>query len=128
MHKTHNPPTAVAAFGKYAQAVETAKDLRWLYLAGQVGAHPDGTTAEDFEGQARAAFANIKALLEAGDMGFEDVVKLTIFLTSIGDAPVYRQVREEFMGEITVASTLILVAGLAKPEWRIEVEAVAAKA
>jgi len=128
MHKIHNPPTAVAPFGRYAQGVEAAKDLRWLFVAGQVGVTPDGKTGESFEAQARAAFANIKAILEAAGMGFEDVVKLQIFLTSIDDAPVYRQVREEFMGDVTVASTLLVVAGLARPEWRIEVEAVAAKA
>jgi 2-iminobutanoate/2-iminopropanoate deaminase len=128
MHKLHNPPTAVAPFGRYAQAVETAKDLRWLLLSGQVGVTPDGGTGESFEAQARAAFANIKALLEAAGMGFADVVKLQIFLTSVDNIPIYRQVRDEFLGDLTVASTLLVVAGLARPEWKIEVEAVAAKA
>lgn len=128
MHKLHNPPTAVAPFGKYAQAVEAAPGLRWLFLAGQVGVTPDGKAGERFEDQARAAFANIKALLADAGMGFEDVVKTNIYLTSIGDAADYRRVRDEFMGNLTVASTLVVVAGLARPEWRIEVEAVAAKA
>jgi enamine deaminase RidA (YjgF/YER057c/UK114 family) len=128
MHKLHNPPTAVAPFGRYAQAVEAAPGLRWLFLAGQVGVTPDGKTGESFEGQARAAFANVKALLADAGMDFGDVVKMNVYLTSIGDAPDYRKVREEFMGDVTVASTLVVVAGLARPEWRIEVEAIAAKA
>jgi enamine deaminase RidA (YjgF/YER057c/UK114 family) len=128
MHQKHNPATAVAPFGNYSQAVEAAAGLRWLHLSGQVGVTPDGATQVGMEAQARAAFANLAALLAAAEMGFEDVVKLGIFVTGLDDVGAYRRVRDEVMGEVHVASTLLVVAGLARPEWVIEIEAIAAKA
>lgn len=128
MHKTRNPATAVAPFGNYAQAVEAAPGLRWLYISGQVGVTPDGTTQDSFEGQTRAALQNLQAILADAGMGFEDVLKLGIFVTTLEHVADYRRLRDEFFGDLRVASTLLVVAGLARPEWQIEIEAVAAKA
>lgn len=128
MHKVHNPPTAIPPLSHYAQAMEVAPGLRWLVLSGQVGVSHEHETYERFEDQARAAFASIEALLADAGMALEDVVKLCFFLTSADDLAAFRRVRDEVLGEREIASTLLVVAALARPGWRIEIEAIAAKA
>ena len=128
MHKVRNPATAIPPLSRYAQAIEVAPGLRWLFLSGQVGVSHDHKTYDSFEEQARAVFASIQALLADAGMGFEDVVKMNTFLTSADDNPTFRRIRDEFIGELEMASTLLVVAGLARPGWKIEVEVIAAKA
>jgi enamine deaminase RidA (YjgF/YER057c/UK114 family) len=56
-----------------------------------------------------------------------DVIKLGYFLTDLGDLPVVRRVRDEFVNVAQPpASTLVQVSGLVNPEFRIEIEALAA--
>lgn len=62
----------------YSAAVKSG-DL--LFVSGQVGSRSDGTPEPEFEAQVRLAFANLKATLEAGGCGFEDVVDVTTFNT-----------------------------------------------
>jgi len=52
-----------------------------LFVSGQVGSRTDGSPEPDFEAQVRLAFANLKATLEAGGCGFEDIVDVTTFHT-----------------------------------------------
>lgn len=62
----------------YSAAIRSG-DL--LFVSGQVGSRSDGSPEPDFEAQVRLAFANLKATLEAGGCGFEDVVDVTTFNT-----------------------------------------------
>lgn len=127
MHKIFNGDGGIAApFSNYAHAVEASKAARRLYISGQLGVRPDGVTQPDFDSQCRTAFDNIKVLLAEAGMGLEDLVKLTIYLTRRDDIVRFRQIRDEVMGDIRTASTLLLVAGLANPAWLVEIEAVAA--
>jgi 2-iminobutanoate/2-iminopropanoate deaminase len=128
MHKTHDPKTAPQPFSRYSNAIETAPNLRWLHASGQVGADLLGKTLPGFEAQARQCFANLKALLADAGMDWSDVVKITTFITDRGNLPALRRVRDEALGGALCASTLLVVAGLASPDWLIEVELVAAKA
>lgn len=128
MHKTHDPEAVSPPFSRYSHGVEAAPGLRWLYVSGQVGADKTGKTVGGFEAQARQAFANLKAVLAEAGMGPADVVKLTTFITDRAHLAAYRQARDEAFGDTRVASTLLIVSGLASPDWLIEVEAVAAKA
>ena len=63
-------------------------------------------------------------LAEAG-CGFEDVVKVTVFLTDVDDRPKINPVRQEVFGETRPASTLVEVSRLAMPGAKVEIEAVA---
>lgn len=128
MHKLHNPASITAPLGKYSHGVETAANLRWLYISGQVGVTKDGKTASGIEAQARAAFNSLTAILAEAGMGIADVVKINVFVTDPRLVPEYRKTRDEWSGEVRVASTLLVVAGLAHPDWLIEIEAIAAKA
>ena len=71
--------------------------------------------------------SNIGMLLEAAGMTRDDVAHLRIYLLDRDDIPALRQARTEFFGsDKVIPSTLVLVSGLVKPEWRVELEIVAA--
>jgi len=121
-----NPETAPPAFSNYSLAVEAPSAARWLHISGQVGVAPDGTTADGAEAQMEQAWRNIIAILEDAGMTTRDLVKVTVFLTRAEDAPLYRQVRDRMLDGVAPASTLLVISGLASPDWRVEIEAVAA--
>lgn len=111
----------------YHHGIEVTPNMRWLVLAGQVGKNPDGTVPPSFEKQCENCWDNIFAILAEGGMGREDVVRLTVYLTRREDIPVNRAIREKKMGSIAPASTLLVIAGLATPEFLIEIDVLAAK-
>jgi len=119
-----NAPDAAAPVGVYTQAVEVTGATRTLYVSGQVGADISGTIPDDISAQARLVYANIQAQLRAANMTLDNIVKLTIILTDFGNMAAARAARSEVMGERRPASTLI-IAGLANPAFKIEVEAIA---
>ena len=99
---------------------------RLVWTAGQVGADADGNFADGIAEQTRLAFENVGKALAAGGAGWNDVVKLTIYVVGAPDLAVLREVRDELVNtETPPTSTLVQVAGLARPELLIEVEAVA---
>ncbi len=80
---------------------------------------------DDVIAQARVVFANMEEVLAAAGCSFGDVVKVTVFLTDVGDRPLVNRVREEVFGDTRPASTLVEVSALVIPGARIEVEAIA---
>ena len=116
---------APPAFSAYAQATEIPSGARWVHVSGQVGLDDKGQLPADFEGQARWAFRNVIAIVKAAGMQAGDIAKITVYLTRQQDVAAYRRIRDEELGMVT-ASTLLVVAGLASPDWLIEIEAVAA--
>ncbi len=128
MHKRHNPDTVIEAFGKgYSQAIEIDPNKRWLFTAGQVGVAPDGNTLDSIEDQVAQTWSNILALLNEGDMGIDDVVKITGYIVGKENFPAYAAGRKKVLGEARPASTAIIVPALAMPEWLVEIEVIAAK-
>jgi enamine deaminase RidA (YjgF/YER057c/UK114 family) len=80
----------------------------------------------DMRAQMRQVGENLKAALAAAGATLAQVVKLTVYLTDLADLAVFREVRDEFLdGGPPPASTLVQVAGLINPEFRVEVEALA---
>jgi 2-iminobutanoate/2-iminopropanoate deaminase len=126
--KIHNPSTVAAPMGAYSHGIEVPPNARLLYIAGQVGIAPDGKMASDLESQADQCWRNIKAILAAAGMGIGDLVKVTHFLTRAENVAAYRKVLIGHLGEARPASTLLVISALARPEFLVEVEAVAAKA
>ena len=122
-----DPKTVRPPGGNYSHSVEVAAGARLLYVAGQTGVAPDGTVPEGIEAQARQAFANLVDVLAASGYGLDDVVMMKTFLVRRADRDGYRKVRREVWGRIRPASTFLIVHGLARPEFLVEVEAVAAK-
>jgi 2-iminobutanoate/2-iminopropanoate deaminase len=128
MLKYLNPPTVVKSFSRYSQAVEAPANCRWLHISGQVGATPDGTILKGFEAQAKQCWINIAAILAAGGMGVEDLVKVNIFVTSAEHVGASRSIRDAALRDAQPASTFLVVAAPAHPDLVVEIEAVAAKA
>ena len=129
MLKRHNPTTVHAPAGKYSHGVEAPPGTRLLYVSGQVGAQPDGTTASSDAAQCEQAWANVKNVLAAAGMGLDDIVQLNAYITRTDLLPVYRAARDKAVGNAAPpASTLVVVAALANPAWVVEIECVAARA
>ena len=68
----------------------------------------------------------MEAQIEAGGASLRDVVKLTTYLTDIRYREELNAIREEFFGAKLPAHTQVAIAALGRPEWLIEVEAIAA--
>ncbi|MFY9210749.1 MAG: RidA family protein [Aestuariivita sp.] len=123
-----NPPTIAPPVGAYSHGVEIPPNARWLHVSGQVGIAPDGTLGEDAAEQSQIIWDNIQAILADAGMGIENLVKVTAFLTDPDDLPAYGTVRSAALGQARPCSTLIYVPALVKPDWKVEVDVVAAAA
>ncbi|MEA3403539.1 MAG: RidA family protein [Armatimonadota bacterium] len=119
----HAVPKPVA---EYAQGVEV-QGGRTLYIAGQVALDADGQLVgeEDFRAQARQVFRNLQAIVEEAGGSMADIVKMTTFLTDMSDYTAFVEVRSEYIPAPYPAATLVEVSSLVRPEWMVEVDAVA---
>lgn len=108
----------------YTDAVR-ANDL--LFVSGVVPVDENGELVggDDIVEQARVVFEGLRRVLAAAGARPEDIVKITLFLTDVGDRPAINPIRQEFFGETRPASTLVEVSRLAIPGAKLEVEAVA---
>lgn len=99
-----------------------------LFIAGILPVDVEGRLVggDDVVEQARFTFGELGRILVAAGCGFEDVVKVSVFLTDVDDRPLINPVRQEVFGNARPASTLVEVAGLAVQGALIEVDAVAA--
>ena len=97
-----------------------------VFVSGQAGIDERGrTVAADFETQARRALSNLGTVLEAAGGGLRDVVKVTIMVTDMSYLEQIIRLREEYFAEPYPADTLLRVAGLAQPDWLVEIDAIA---
>ena len=130
MNKFLNPESVAAPIvPSYTHTVEVPPGARWLAISGQLGIDSKGKLLEGAGKQAVQAFRNVVACLEANAMDKQDLVKINIYLTDSRFIPDYRAAREEVLGDDTKpAATLVIVDGLASPDFLVEVEAWAAKA
>jgi enamine deaminase RidA (YjgF/YER057c/UK114 family) len=86
------------------------------------GTGPVGADDLDAAGQTRRIFEIAAAALAQADASFEDVVRTRIFLTHAEDWEAVGRVHGEFFGEIRPACTMVVVAALLNPAWRLEME------
>ena len=126
MHKHHTPATVAAPFSRYSHGVEATDAARWLLISGQVGVDAEGRLVEGATAQMEQAWRNIFAVLAAAKMNAHNLVKVTTFLTRREDLADFREVRDRMLRDARPASTLVIVSGLADPDWLVEIEAVAA--
>ncbi|MBH61631.1 MAG: enamine deaminase RidA [Alphaproteobacteria bacterium] len=127
MNRYFNPEDLAQPFGSYSQGVEITNASKLVYVAGQVGAMPDGTVPEDFEAQAEQAFRNVQGVLRAADMDVEHVVSMRYYLLDRENVPKFRAAKDRVFGDVRPAGTLLIVGGLASPDWHFEVDAFAYK-
>ena len=121
-----NPDTVHKPMG-YSHVAEVTSG-RLVYTAGQVAVDPAGNIVGegDIAAQTRQVFENLKNNLAAAGASFADVIKLTYYILNREHLTTIREIRNEYVNtSAPPASTLVVVAGLARPEWLIEVEAIA---
>ena len=124
-----NPKTVHKPLGVYSHTVSVPAGAAWLAISGQVGMNTNGVIAVGARKQAEQAYRNILTCLRANKMTKEHLVKLTIYLTDSRFIEDARGARLKVFGEaVQPTSTLVIVDGLATPEFLVEVEAWAAKA
>jgi reactive intermediate/imine deaminase len=125
-HRFFSPDTLPPPFG-YSHAVE-ATGGRTFYVSGQVPLDASGELvgAGDFAAQVEQVFLNLGHALEAAGFGWNDVVKLNFFVTDLTEIAALREIRDRYVNtESPPASTLVVVAGLFRPDVMFEADAVA---
>jgi enamine deaminase RidA (YjgF/YER057c/UK114 family) len=124
--RRNNPPTVHPPLGRYSHASvhPLGNGLKRLVMAGQVGVKPDGKIAGDLGAQIEQAWDNLLAVLASEGMGPADLVKITFFTTdgSPEALKLSREIRARKLGELTPSSTFLVVAGLAGPDLKVEIE------
>lgn len=125
MRKSDIQPSSAHPTTGYTHGVLTHSGL--LFIAGQVAKNPSDTTVGpgDMAAQAVQVFENIGAVLAEAGGGFQDLVKINIYMTDARLLGPFRDARDQYMKDVNPASTLVVVAALADPGWMLEVEAVA---
>ena len=98
-----------------------------MFISGQAGAGDDGKIVDGgFRAQGEQAFANLRRALEAGGSSLDDVVKVTIFVTDMGDFKEVVELRRKFFSAPYPADTIAEIKALYDPKAMIEIEAIAA--
>lgn len=122
------PSSVRAPFARYSHGIEVPPGARLVFCSGQLGMSPNDDIPFDPAIQAGLCFANIAAILAAAGMTLADIVRLNAFAADREAMTAYMTVRDSLVADPPPASTLMLVSGFTRPEFRIEVEAIAAKA
>jgi enamine deaminase RidA (YjgF/YER057c/UK114 family) len=128
MKQARNPESIHAPLGRYVHQIEVSAESRMLFLAGQVGIAPDGTVPADPVEQLGVALENVVRNLEAAGFEPADLVKLTTYVVGSIDAAGRRAQLDRVLGPHVTTSTLVYVAGLASPDYKVEVDAWATRA
>ncbi|MGX7669804.1 RidA family protein [Plantactinospora sp. DSM 117369] len=100
--------------------------LRWLVLSGQFGIRPDGHVPDVLIEQLAIALDNVRQNLFAADLQVKDVVKLTIYLVGDVDMDPLRAELARWLRSHKPTLTILFVAGLVGPSFRVQVDALAA--
>jgi 2-iminobutanoate/2-iminopropanoate deaminase len=122
-----NPSAIHPPFANYAHGVEIDPGARLIFCSGQLGIGRDGVIPEAVEAQARLCFRAISAILGEAGMTLSDIVRVNAYVSAAEHLSGYMKVRDEFVGAPLPASTLMIVQGFARPEFKVEIEAVAAR-
>ncbi len=125
----HLVPTRIRKpFARYSHAVEIPAGARWLVCSGQLGISVDDEIPDSAEAQAVLCFEAIGACLAEAAMSYADIVRINAYVTDRAFMAPYMAVRDRYAATPPPASTLMIVSGFTRPEFKVEVEVIAAKA
>ncbi len=126
--KEITPDDIAPPFARYAHGVEVPAGHRLIVTSGQLGLAADGSVPESVEAQAEICFANIDAILRAAGAGREAVVRINAYVTDRAYMAGYMAARDAWLADVDrlPASTLVIVSGFTRPDFRVEVEVTAA--
>ena len=120
--KTIHPP-----FARYAHGVAVPAGADLVFCSGQLGIGADAVVPQDAYDQAILCFEAIAAILAEAALGLGDLVRLNAYVTAREHLKPYMAARDSLLTGPPPASTLMIVQGFARPEFLVEIEAVAAK-
>ncbi|MEW9805122.1 RidA family protein [Mesorhizobium marinum] len=126
MFKFLSPKTIRLPFARYSHAVEVPAGSRLIVCSGQLGVGPDDSIPEDAGAQAELCFSNIGAVLAEAGLGLGDIVRINAFVTDRAHMKPYMAVRDRLVADPPPASTLMIVSGFSRPEFKVEIEVIAA--
>ncbi|HKX76010.1 MAG TPA: Rid family detoxifying hydrolase [Acidimicrobiia bacterium] len=118
-------PNAPRPLAPYSVAIESEG---LIFISGQVALPGDGSaTPDDVALQTRVIMENLGAILADLGLSYQDLVKTTIFLTNMADFASVNEVYGSYFAADPPARSTIQVAALPRPEFRIEIEAIASR-
>ena len=123
MKEFRNPENVHQPLGSYSHQIEISGNERMLVLSGQVGMRQDGTVPDDPLEQMDIAFENIISNLQAANMGVKDIIKLTYYLVGEIDTAKRRELVVSKLQGHAPCSTLLYIAALASPVYKVEIDA-----
>ncbi len=126
MHKPLAPTTIHPPFSAYSNGVEVPAGQKLVFCSGQLGITRDGAIPPSAGEQADLCFDNLAAILAESGLGLEHIVRINAFVTGREHLRPYMDVRNKRFAHPLPASTLMVVSGFARPEFFVEIEAVAA--
>ena len=124
--KPLNPSSIRAPFARYSHAAEIPAGQRLVFCSGQLGIAADGSIPEGVREQADLCFVNIAAILDEAGMTLKDIVRINAYVTDRAHMNGYIESRDAHVGTPPPASTLMIVSGFTLPEFKVEIEVVAA--
>ncbi len=126
MFRFLTPKAIKPPFARYSHGVEVPAGKRLVLCSGQLGIGADDSIPEDAGAQAELCFSNIAAILGEAGLGLADIVRINAYVTDRAHLRPYMDVRDRLFSDPAPASTLMIVSGFARPEFKVEIEAIAA--
>jgi enamine deaminase RidA (YjgF/YER057c/UK114 family) len=122
------PKQIAPPFAHYSHGVEVPSGHRIVRTSGQLGLRADGAVPEDVRTQADICFGNIDAILHEAGMTRSCIFHITAYVTDRAFMQGYMQARDAYVAgmEPPPASTLIIVGGFTREEFKVEIEVMAA--
>jgi 2-iminobutanoate/2-iminopropanoate deaminase len=121
------PSSIAPTAANYAHAIVTESPRRLLHTSGIVPIAPDGSVPSELAEQAKVVWANLLAILAEAGMSATDVVSVTTYVVHGHDLAPVMAARDRALDGHRVASTLVTVPALARPEWQMEIALIAAQ-
>ena len=126
MLKSIMPADIAPPAASYTHACLAQGATRWLHTSGVVPIAPDGSVPPGIVEQAELIWRNLSAMLRDAEMSAAQIVSVTTYVTPGHDLSKVMAIRDRALDGHLAASTLVIVAELARPEWLMEIAIVAA--
>ncbi len=129
MKTSRNPESIHAPVGRYVHQIQLNNPSTLVFISGQVGMRADGSIPEDAVDQLAIALENVLANVAAAGLEPSDLVRITTYVVAGTELdPARRRAEmERLLGDHVPTSTLVFVAGLAGPQWKVEIDGWAAR-
>ena len=123
------PRTIRAPFAAYSHGTHVPAGAEWVFTSGQLGIAADDSVPEDARDQADLCFAACEAILAEAGFARGDTVRINAFVTDRAHMAGYMAARDAWCAGLArlPASTLVIVSGFTRPEFKVEVEITAAR-